>query len=84
MEKRFITIEGPPVEVSEDVYRAFKRPAWTERKRRQVRKDHEVSLESYGEETAGWTPPFEDALIDGLMLEETMDGIAYGRGTEPD
>ena len=72
MEKRYITIDGQPVEVSEDVYRAFKRPAWTERKRRQVRKDYEVSLEAYGVEAAGETPPFEDSLIGSLMLEQAL------------
>ena len=30
----YILIDGEKVPVSEEVYRAFKRPAWTERKRR--------------------------------------------------
>ena len=33
----FIVIDGEKVPISEEVYRAFKRPLWTERKRRQVR-----------------------------------------------
>lgn len=75
MEKRFITIDGQPVEVSEEVYRAFKRPAWAERKRRQVRKDHEVSLEAYGADAAGETPPFEDRLIESMMLERAIASL---------
>ena len=36
---RFIKINGKEIPVSEDVYFAYKRPAWTERKRQEVRAD---------------------------------------------
>lgn len=36
---RFIKINGKEIPVSEDVYFAYKRPAWAERKRREVRAD---------------------------------------------
>ena len=43
----FIDIDGENIPVSEAVYHAFKRPVWTERKRSQVRTDHERSLEQF-------------------------------------
>jgi hypothetical protein len=43
--QRFITIDGVDVTVTEEVYRAYKRPAWAERKRRQVRRKKERKKE---------------------------------------
>jgi DNA-directed RNA polymerase specialized sigma subunit len=42
----FITVDGEKISVSEEVYRAFKRPLWSERKRRKVRAERERSLEA--------------------------------------
>jgi RNA polymerase sigma factor (sigma-70 family) len=72
MQARFIIIDGQPVEVSEEVYRAFKRPAWAERKRRKVKKAHEISLDAYGGDAAGMTPSFEDGLLDSIALDSAL------------
>jgi RNA polymerase sigma factor (sigma-70 family) len=42
----FITIKGQRIPVSEEVYFAYKRPAWRERKRRQAWNDREISLDA--------------------------------------
>ena len=66
----FIVIDGEKVPVSEEVYRAFKRPAWTERKRRQVRAEHERSLEQFAED--GFDVPDESALVDEIVEDKLM------------
>ena len=76
---RFIRINGEEIPVSEDVYIAFKRPAWTERKRREVRSDKERSLEVFMED--GFDIPSEQALVDEivadkLLLDELYEALA--------
>ena len=66
----FIVIDGKKVPVSEEVYRAFKRPAWTERKRRQVRAEQERSLEQFAED--GFDVPDESALVDEIVEDKLM------------
>ena len=66
----FIVIDGEKVSVSEEVYRAFKRPLWTERKRRQVRAEHERSLEQFSED--GFDVPDESALVDEIVEDKLM------------
>jgi len=41
-----ISINGVDISVTEEQYRAIKRPVWAERKRRKVRAEHEWSLEA--------------------------------------
>ncbi len=74
MQTRIIYIDEQPIEVTEEVYRAFKRPAWAERKRRLVRRKHEVSLETYG--AAIVAPDFEDRLLDSLALKDALSSLA--------
>jgi len=66
----FIVIDGEKVPVSEEIYRAFKRPLWTERKRRQVRADHERSLEQLSEN--GFDVPDKSALVDEIVKSKLM------------
>ena len=66
----FIVIDGEKIPVSEEVYRAFKRPAWTERKRRQVRADYERSLEQLAED--GFEVSDESTLVDEIVEDKMM------------
>jgi DNA-directed RNA polymerase specialized sigma24 family protein len=66
----FIVIDGENVPVSEEVYRAFKRPLWAERKRRQVRAERELSLEQFAE--AGFDVPDENALVDQIVEDKLL------------
>jgi RNA polymerase sigma factor (sigma-70 family) len=75
----FVVIDGERVPVSEEVYRAFKRPLWTERKRRQVRAEHERSLDAFIED--GLEIPSEQVLVediveDKLLLEMLFEALA--------
>ena len=77
--ERIIWINGEPVKVTEDVYLAFKRPAWRERKQSQVRADNERSLEKFMDD--GLDIPSEDALVeeiaeDRLLLDTLMAALA--------
>ncbi len=47
--KYHIKINGQLIPVTEEVYQAFKRPAWREQKRRQIRAQKELSLEVLAE-----------------------------------
>lgn len=66
----FIVIDGEKVPVTEEVYRAFKRPAWVERKRRPVRADRERSLEVFMDE--GFDIPSGDPLVDEIVEDKLM------------
>jgi len=66
----FIVIDGEKIPVSEEIYRAFKRPLWAERKRRQVRAEHERSLDMFMDE--GLDIPSEDALVDEIVEDKLM------------
>ena len=66
----YIFINGEKAPVSEEVYRTFKRPAWAERKRRQVRADHELSLEAFAED--GFDLPSEDKLVDEIVADKLL------------
>ena len=51
MKEYYITMkDGTKVPVTEEVYRAYKRPAWREHKRRIVRSEYERSLERFEED----------------------------------
>lgn len=80
MEKEFlIIIDGEKVPVTEEVYRAFKRPAWAERKRRKVRADHERSLEAFmdeGQDISSGDPLVDEIVEDKLMLDMLFAALA--------
>jgi RNA polymerase sigma factor (sigma-70 family) len=75
----FVSIDGEQIPVSEEIYRAFKRPAWAERKRREVRAERERSLEAFadeGLEFADDAPSIEDIVADKLLLETLYKALA--------
>ena len=67
---RFIKINGKEIPVSEEVYFAYKRPAWTERKRQEVRADKERSLEVFIND--GFDIPSEQALVDEIVADKLL------------
>lgn len=66
----YIKIDGENISVSEDVYRAYKRPVWRERKRSQVRANKEISTESLAKQ--GYELPSYDELIDKIVEDKLM------------
>ncbi len=71
MEKEYyIKLNGENIPVTEEVYRAFKRPAWAERKRRKARQDRELSLEVFTE--AGYDIPSGDAPMDEIVTDRLL------------
>lgn len=74
--KRYIWLNGEKVYVSEEVYRAFKRPAWAERKRREVRTEMERSLEVFMDN--GFDIPSEQTLVDEIVTDKLLLDELYG------
>ena len=77
-ERRYaIKINSELVPVTKEVYSAFKRPAWKERKRRKVRADKERSFEQFMSD--GFDIPsdyfFEGQLIDKLITSDMLSVI---------
>ena len=66
----FIELNGRKIPVSKEVYDAFKRPAWKERKRRQVRAEKELSLEAFAD--AGFEIPSSQALVDEIFEDKLL------------
>lgn len=66
----FIELNGRQIPVSKEVYDAFKRPAWKERKRRQVRAEKELSLEAFAD--AGFEIPSGEALVDEIVEDKLL------------
>ncbi len=66
----FIELNGRQIPVSKEVYYAFKRPAWKERKRRQVRAEKELSLEAFAD--AGFEIPSGQALVDEILEDKLL------------
>jgi RNA polymerase sigma factor (sigma-70 family) len=68
--KYFIELNGRQIPVSKEVYYAFKRPAWKERKRRQIRAEKELSLEAFAD--AGFEIPSSQALVDEIVEDKLL------------
>jgi len=68
--ERYIDIDGEKVAVSEDVYRAYKRPAWRERKRRITRRKKERSLDKFKDD--GFDIPAEGASLDEIVADKLL------------
>ena len=66
----FIELNGRQIPVSKEVYGAFKRPAWKERKHRQVRAEKELSLEAFAD--AGFEIPSGEALVDEIVEDKLL------------
>ena len=67
--KRYIDIDGEPIPVTEEVYRAYKRPAWSERKRKETRKKKERSLDKFKDD--GYDIP-DDTLVDEIVADKLL------------
>lgn len=78
-QKQFtVKIKGEDIPVTEEVYRAYKRPVWTERKRRIVRSQNEWSFEkvfSDGYDIAS-DENFEDQIINKLLMDELLSYLS--------
>lgn len=71
MEKDYyIIVDGKQVPVTEEVYRAFKRPAWRDHKRSQVRRAREISADLLAE--SGYEIPSKDKLVDEIVEDKLM------------
>ena len=71
MDKQYsIELNGRQIPVSKEVYYAFKRPAWREHKRRQVRAEKELSLEAFAD--AGFEIPSGEALVDEIVEDKLL------------
>ena len=66
----FIELNGRQIPVGKEVYDAFKRPAWKERKRSQVRAEKELSLEAFAD--AGFEIPSGEALVDEIVEDKLV------------
>jgi len=66
----FIELNGRQIPVGKEVYDAFKRPAWKERKRSQVRAEKELSLEAFAD--AGFEIPSGQALVDEIVEDKLL------------
>lgn len=71
----YIVIDSEKIPVTEEVYRAFKQPAWKERKRREVRAEKERSLDMFLDD--GFDIPSEQALIDEIVADKLLLNELY-------
>lgn len=78
MREFYITMkDGTKVSVTEEVYRAYKQPAWREHKRRVVRSELERSLERFEEDHVPLqeNDAFEDMITDKILLETLLSAL---------
>ena len=71
MDKEYhLELNGTQLSVTKEVYYAFKRPAWQERKRRQIRSEIELSYEVFAD--AGFDIPSEEALVEEIVEDKLL------------
>jgi RNA polymerase sigma factor (sigma-70 family) len=78
MKEYYITMkDGTKVPVTEEVYRAYKRPAWREHKRRIVRSEYERSLEWFEEDHVpiSSNEVLEDIVADKILIETLLSAL---------
>lgn len=68
MNRRFIEIDGINIEVTEEVYFAYKRPAWREVKRATKIKEHEVSINAM--ENSGYELRCKEKSVEENVLNK--------------
>lgn len=66
----YVTINGQRVPVSEEVYRAYRQPAWREHKRRTVRLEMERSLDILIDD--GFDLSNDTQLVDELVADKQL------------
>lgn len=71
----YLKLNGKQVPVTEEVYQAFKRPAWRERKRRQARFSNELSLDALADD--GFEVPDEAALVDEIVEDKLLLDVLF-------
>lgn len=81
MDKQYhIKLNGKLIPVSEEVYRAYQRPKWREKKQAEVRKEMECSYDHMVENGYEQTDPNQSSLDeifqDKLLLDELLSAIA--------
>jgi DNA-directed RNA polymerase specialized sigma24 family protein len=74
----YIELDSIPVKVTEEVYRAYKRPIWRERKRRKVRAKYELSLDMMCEGIADPKPLLENQVTDNISLSDALATLSDG------
>lgn len=65
-----IRVDGQDIEVTEEVYRAYKRSMWNERSRYRFRMEHEVSMDAMRE--SGMELANDDALVEDIVADKIM------------
>jgi RNA polymerase sigma factor (sigma-70 family) len=78
MKEYYITMkDGTKVPVTEEVYRAYKRSAWREHKRRIVRSEYERSLERFEEDHVpiSSNEVLEDIVADKILIETLLSAL---------
>lgn len=75
----YVTINGERIPVSEEVYRAYRQPAWREHKRRTARLEMERSLDTLmndGFDLADNALLVDELVADKLLLEAMLAALA--------
>lgn len=69
--------DGTKVPVTEEVYRAYKQPAWREHKRRTIRAEFERSLERFEEDHApiSSNEVLENIVTDKILIETLLSAL---------
>lgn len=76
-----IKLNGELIPVTEEVYRAYQQPKWREKKRAEVRKNREISLDAMLEDGNPEQADSKQALVDEivadkLILDELLSALA--------
>lgn len=75
----YVTINGERITVSEEVYRAYRQPAWREHKRRTARREMERSLDTMmddGFDVADNARLVDELVADRLLLAALLAALA--------
>ena len=76
-----IKLNGQLIPVTEEVYRAYQQPKWRDKKRAEVRKNKEISLDAMLENGSQNQITSQQALVDEivadkLILDELLSALA--------
>ena len=75
----YLYVNGEHVKVDKAIYDAYMRPAWAERKRRQIRTKREQSLDvliAYDLDPVDPKSLLEEIVEDGMMLDVLLDALS--------
>jgi len=76
-----IKLNGKLISVSEEVYRAYKRPQWREKKQKIIRRQHEQSIEHIRENDSINQANLaqcglDEIIIENLLLDDLHEAIS--------